>query len=144
MAKANKKGRTKGERGFALVTHEMMDSPAWRGLSCPARAVLLQVWRRYNGRNNGRLAASARDLAAECRLNKDTAVRALKELQEARFLILVTQGGFSRKVRHAAEYRLVWMPCDVTGAPGERPWNRKANETGEPSLEPVALRSAAA
>lgn len=132
MAKATRKGRSKGERGFLMLTHDLIDSAAWRGLSVPARAVLLQVWRRHDGKNNGRLAASVRDLAEECRLNKDTAARALKELQEAGLLICRTPGGFSLKKRHAAEYALVWERCTVTGEEGKRPWNRKAEPPGTP------------
>lgn len=113
-----------------MLTHDLMDSAAWRGLTAPARAVLLQVCRRYNGQNNGRLAAAVRDLADECRLNKDTAARALKELQEAGLLICRTPGGFSLKKRHAAEYALVWERCTVTGDAGKRPWNQNTKPPG--------------
>lgn len=94
----------------------MVDSPAWLSLSAGARAVYLEILRRYNGSNNGHLALSARDAAERCRLNKDTVTRMIGELCEKGFIELVVPGAFSRKVRHAAEYRLTVERCDRTGA----------------------------
>lgn len=118
-------GRTKVKGRFVMLTYDKLNSPAWEGLSAQARAVLIQIAKRYNGGNNGALAASARDLAAECRINKDTAAKAVKELECAGFLELAQAGAFSFKKRHAAEYRLTWLKCDQTGARASRAWKTK-------------------
>ena len=75
-ASHNSKGRSKGGGQFVMLTHFMLNSPAWGELTPAARAVYVELSRRYNGRNNGWLALSARDAADRCRVNKDTATRA--------------------------------------------------------------------
>lgn len=130
MSKVTKKGRSKSREQFVMLTHDMLTSPAWESLSAQARAVLIQVAKRHNGRNNGMLGASVRDLALECRINKDTAARALGQLIDAGFLELCQAGSFDFKKRHAAEYRLTWHWCDKTGQKGSRAWKTK-NATQE-------------
>lgn len=93
----------------------MLESEAWARLTTNARAVYLEVARRYNGKNNGFLALSVRDAAERCRINKDTAKRAFDELQALGFIECAVAGGFSRKVRHASEWRLTVARCDRTG-----------------------------
>ncbi|UQV19170.1 helix-turn-helix domain-containing protein [Brevundimonas albigilva] len=93
----------------------MLESEAWRDLNPAARAVYLEVALLYNGRNNGLLALSVRDAAERCRINKDTAGRAFDALRTTGFLDCVTPGGFSRKMRHASEWRLTVETCDRTG-----------------------------
>lgn len=119
-----KNGRNKGG-GFVRLDYDLIKSPAWVALSPQARVVLIQVAKRYYGTNNGSLAASVRDLATECRINKNTAAKALGELVDAGFLELAQAGSFSFKKRHAAEYRLTWEKCDLTGHKGTRAWKTK-------------------
>ena len=125
MGKMLKNGRNKGGGQFVRLDHDLIMSPAWEGLSTQARAVLVQVAKRYNGRNNGTLAASVRDMATECRINKNTASKALGQLIDAGFLELGQAGAFTFKKRHAGEYRLTWEKCDKTGARGSRAWKAK-------------------
>ncbi len=94
----------------------MLATPAWRSLTPAARAVYVVLAARFNGCNNGSLALSARDAARLCNINKDTATRAFHELVEHGFIECVTPGGFSRKVRHATEWRLTHYRCDLTHA----------------------------
>ena len=100
----------------------MLTSPAYRSLSCPARAVLIEIASVYDGMNNGRLGMSIRTLVDHCNIAPGTARRALAELQERRFIECVTKGSFNRKVLHASEWRLTWWQCDVTGALPEKPF----------------------
>lgn len=125
MAKMLKNGRSRVKERFVMLTYDMLTSPVWESLSAQARAVLIQVAKRHNGRNNGTLGASVRDLATECRINKDTAARALGALIDAGFLELCQAGSFDFKKRHAAEYRLTWHWCDKTGQKGSRAWKTK-------------------
>jgi hypothetical protein len=117
----------------------LLKSPAYLSLSCPARAVLVEVARVYNGTNNGRLGMSIRMLAERCRIARGTAGKALKELQDRGFIDCVQVGAFSRKVPHASEWRLTWWPCDISRAPPERQflkWRPENQNTG--SEYPVA------
>ena len=93
----------------------MLDSDAYLSLSCQARAVLTEIARAYDGRNNGRIGLSVRQAAERCNIAKDTASRAFKDLEERGFVDCVTRGAFSRKSMHATEWRLTWWPCDVAG-----------------------------
>src|SRR5262249_51768372 len=69
-----------------------------------------------DGSNNGRLPYSVREAAAEFRIGKTTASRALDSLEAHGFIVPVTKGAFSLKKRHATEWRLTEFPCDVTHA----------------------------
>lgn len=94
----------------------LLDSPAYLSLSCPARAVLVEIARAYDGMNNGRIGLSVRRAAERCNIARGTASRAFVELQERGFIVCVTQGAFSRKMPHATEWQLTFWGCDVTGA----------------------------
>jgi DNA-binding transcriptional regulator YhcF (GntR family) len=93
----------------------LLRSAAWLSLTAAERAVYVQLASRYNGSNNGKIAFSVRDAAKECRLSKDTAARAFKALESTGFVEIKTPGGFSRKVRHAAEWLLTEFRDDVSG-----------------------------
>lgn len=128
----NIKGRSKFGPAFVQLYCFMLDSDAWSSLTANARAVYLEVARRYNGHNNGFIALSVRDAAVRCRINKDTAKRALDELQALGFIECAVPGGFSLKVRHASEWRLTVARCDRTGAKASKTFMRWKPE---PSLE---------
>jgi hypothetical protein len=102
------------DRYFQLH-HYMLKTEAWTALSAPARAVYVQIGYRYNGANNGRLSFSVRDAASECKLARDTASRALRELISLGFIEETRHGGLSRKTRIASEWRLTAFKCDLTG-----------------------------
>src|SRR4029077_15251764 len=93
----------------------LLESSAYLSLSCPARAVLLEIARGHDGTNNGRLGLSGRRASQRCNIARGTAQRALVELQERGFVDCMTKGAFSRKAPHATEWRLTWWSCDVTG-----------------------------
>jgi hypothetical protein len=93
----------------------MLDSPAYLSLTCPARAVLIEIARGHDGTNNGRLGLSIRRASERCNIARGTAQRAFVELQERGFIDCMTKGAFSRKALHATEWRLTWWGCDVTG-----------------------------
>jgi hypothetical protein len=78
----------------------MLDSPAYLSLTCPARAVLVEIARCYNGTNNGRLGLSIRWASERCNIARGTAQRALVELQELGFIECMTKG-------HSAERSLM-------------------------------------
>lgn len=86
--------------------HWMLKSEAWKSLTTQSRAVLIEIYARYNGTNNARISLSAREAAQLCKISKDTATRSFRELQEKGFIALETPGSFDRKVPHAAEWRL--------------------------------------
>jgi hypothetical protein len=112
----NHKGRSTTRGQFVQLTHHILRSAAWQSLSPAAVSVYLALRYRYNGRNNGSIVLSVRDAAEWSNINKDTAGRALRMLVDRGLIECVTLGGFTRKVRHATEWRLLDVRCDVTGA----------------------------
>ena len=52
----------------ATIYDDMLSSKAYLSLTCPARAVLLEIARVYDGANNGRLGLSVRVAAKRCRI----------------------------------------------------------------------------
>jgi hypothetical protein len=96
----------------------MTDSAAWRNLTANARAIYIEIGRRYAGpnSNNGRIPYSVREAAKALRVSQATACRALAELTAHGFIVPMMKGGFNLKRRHATEWRLTEFPCDVTNA----------------------------
>ena len=120
----NRTGRSKGEARHVRLHHWLLNSPAYLSLSPAARAVHVEIFRLYNGANNGRLALSVRVAASRCRIARNTASRALAELQDRGFIECVTPGAFSLKSRHAAEWRLTHHKCDASGQLPSSPFMR--------------------
>jgi hypothetical protein len=115
MARANQKGRRRSGPPFLSLYHYILKSDAWRELTPQERTVLIQIAARFNGTNNGNIAASVRDLAEECNIAVNTVTKAIGRLISIGFIDRTQEGSFSYKVRHAAEYRLTWARCDRTG-----------------------------
>ncbi|MFC5068896.1 hypothetical protein [Flaviflagellibacter deserti] len=123
---ANKKGRSIKEARHLRLYHWLVESEAWRSLSPQARAIYVEIEHRYNGVNNGRIGFGCREAAEHCRINKNTASRALKELQEKGFIRLRLQGTFHRKDRHQSEWVLTAHPTDDANATKDfRQWHER-------------------
>ncbi len=74
--------RRSSDARHVRLYHHVLNSQAWLALSAPARVVYIEIFRLYNGANNGQLALSVRTAAERCRIAKDTAARAFKELED--------------------------------------------------------------
>ncbi|MGJ3230245.1 MAG: hypothetical protein ACFE0P_00430 [Oceanicaulis sp.] len=104
-------GRTvKGER-FYRLQHSMLESPAWRSLTCAQRCVYLALAQFFTGSNNGQIGMSVRQAADLAGCHKDTAGEALKVLEDRGFIARQTLGAFSMKIQHASEWRLTAHPA---------------------------------
>lgn len=86
--------------------HWMLKSDAWRSLSLPARAVLIELYSLYTGANNGDLFLSARKAATAIGTGKTLAWRALRELRQKGFIRPRQDGSFHWKERHATTWVL--------------------------------------
>jgi hypothetical protein len=136
----NPTGRSKNDASHLRLYHWIIRSEGYRALSCAARGVLIEIALGHHGANNGRLGLSVRDAAERCRLARGTAARAFSELQEVGFIDCVTKGAFSLKARHASEWRLTWLKCDVTGNPPDKRfarWTRKINASAKISRDGI-------
>jgi len=94
-------GRNRTSR-FARLDHGLLKSPAYRALSCTARALLVELVMLFNGENNGALYLSVRDAAARLGLSDLNAVcTAFAELEAMGFIACTVAGHFHVK---AAEH----------------------------------------
>jgi hypothetical protein len=116
MAKHLKNGRSKGDGRFILIPHHVLNSLGYQATRPPARAALVELVKRYNGSNNGSIGLSSRDLARLCKISKDSAAKAIQELENVGLIETVEKGSFNRGNRRASEFRLLWLPCNLTGA----------------------------
>jgi hypothetical protein len=91
----------------------VLRSEAYHGLSCYARAALIELRLRYNGINNGMIGLGVRELADALHCSLDTARRALTELDDAKLAHPITGGHW--KGKRATEWRLTFYRCDKTG-----------------------------
>jgi hypothetical protein len=96
---------------YVGLHHYMLRSPAWKMLDPNAKAVLIDIWQRHNGTNNGWISYSVRE-AQEIGLSKDQAARALQTLQDRGFLICTRASAFSVKTRAARLWRTTAEPSD--------------------------------
>jgi hypothetical protein len=99
-----------------------MNSPAYQHLTGEALKLLLAVWKRHDGQNNGEISFSTREAAELLRGNKNTAAKRFAELQELGFLAVEHKGAFSVKLKLATLWRLTCETCK--GSPPTRDYQR--------------------
>ncbi|WP_225766991.1 hypothetical protein [Inquilinus sp. Marseille-Q2685] len=91
----NATGRSKAEP-FVRLPIWMLKSEAWRTLTPNAVKLLIDLWSRHNGQNNGEIAYAVRD-AEGIGLAKSPAARAFEELVERGFLKVRRASTFDQK-----------------------------------------------
>ena len=95
--KLNLKGRSVNEQ-FVKLPFWMLACPAYRSLKPGPRALLVEFHGRFNGRNNGRIIFSQREMAREINVSdRQTIAKYVRELEAAGFILAMQRGGFNRK-----------------------------------------------
>ena len=100
-------GRDAG--GFVALPWAVLDSPAYSGLSHPAKALLLEFARQFVRDNNGRLLCSMTYLGPRGWKSNDVITRAVRELVAAGFVHQTAQGHHPSK---ASWYAVTWRALD--------------------------------
>ena len=109
-----KKRRFKGGgRRFIQLYHDVKRSRAYHDLSVYARCALFELLERYTGINNGMIGLGCRELAEELNCSRDTAAKALRELDDSGLVQPLTAGVWRGK--KATEWRITFFRCDKTG-----------------------------
>lgn len=101
--------RTRDAGPFVAMPWVVLDSDAYKGLSHPAKALLMEIARQYVRDNNGRLLASRAYLAKRGWNSADTIARAIKELIAARLIHQTVQGHRPNK---ASWFAVTWRTLD--------------------------------
>lgn len=110
MPKRNPKKKYGGR--FLLLPCVVMDSSDYQGLSFSARALLLEIFYQFNGRNNGDLEATFRRMNKRGFGSKGTLNRALRELESAGMIIKTREGQFSNPGGACCLYAVTWLAID--------------------------------
>lgn len=88
------------------LTEPLLGSAAWNALSFVARSLLIEFLRLHNGKNNGEIVLGVRGAADRLGCAKNTAQKAMVELQEKGFIHRVVRGHFGLGDREASVWRL--------------------------------------
>jgi hypothetical protein len=124
MSYRTKRRRKGNGPSFVMLPWYLLDSHAWHSLSPYARSAYVELCRIYNGTNNGKLGLSVRLLAERLPCSKNTASRALEELETSGFITVAKVGTFTRAgSRDASEYRLTCYRDDKTLEPPTKLFN---------------------
>lgn len=108
---------------FLRLPKPLLDSLAGHQLRAIDYAVLCRLIYRYNGWNNGKIAASKRDLQVEVKAGGDQILKSLKFLADLGFIAKAKEFEKSPHRRRATEYRLTWLKNDLTGGPPTNEWS---------------------
>jgi hypothetical protein len=99
------------EKGkFLMVPADVLNSPNFLGLSTKAKALVLDIGAKYNGHNNGDLAAPWSWMRERGWRSKETLQRAISELLSAGMIELTRQGG----MHGPSLYAFTWFPIAET------------------------------
>ena len=107
--RADATGRTIGVR-YVRLTHWLLDSSAWQALAPDGVKVLIDVWKRHNGINNGEISYAVREAEA-IGVSKDRAARAFVDLVDKGFLKVRGDSAFTMKGTTARTWELTAEPC---------------------------------
>ena len=115
-----KKGKIESKERFVKLTYPLIESAAWRWLRPISQAVYIELRRRYNGPNNGRISLSLSEGAHILKVSKSSISKALKQLEMHGFIKLIKKGYFTGRM--ASEFALTDEQLD--GYPPTREWRR--------------------
>ena len=104
---------------FALIPFSIIDSDAYRVLRPSERAVYFQMYRRFNGNNNGYISYSCREMADDCNVGKMTAQRAFRKLEEVGLIECLVPSSFNSRKKFAREWALTHHPVGNIPASGK-------------------------
>lgn len=104
----NKNGRRGGSPPFVQLFHRLLDSERYLSLSHPAKTLLVDATRAYNGKNNGDIAITLGVLKKRGWNSNSTLRRALSELLEKELIMITRLGGRNK----CSLYALTWQPID--------------------------------
>ena len=115
-----KKGVIESKERFIKLTYPLIESEAWRWLRPMSKAVYIELRRRYNGLNNGKISLSLSEAAYILKASKSSISKALNQLEAHGFIKLIKKGYFTGRM--ASEYALTDEQLD--GYPPTREWRR--------------------
>jgi hypothetical protein len=100
--------------GFIKVDHDLLRTAAWQALSTGETALLLYIWSKHNGRNNGEIGCGRREVQQRFGCGEHTALKWLHGLRDKGFIIATVRGSFNQKTGggRTTRWRLTMEKCD--------------------------------
>jgi hypothetical protein len=140
---------------YVSLKYSVLESPAYRALSCGARCLLIELLRLWNGSNNGKLFLSIREAAKLVGCANDTAAKLFDELMAKGFIKLNERGWFSSQGGLASTW--IITDCPILAQPHAIPptreylqWNgtdfelpKRTARSGSISKKPVLVNGTA-
>ena len=126
----------RGKRQFIQLYTDMLKHQNFRGLSCRAVKLLLDVCSFYSGFNNGNLAVTLKVMKPCGWTSNDQLRKALSELLYYGFLIKARQGGRN----HCSLFALGWQPIDHCGGKHELAETNKGADRWKLTKEPFDVK----
>lgn len=158
-----RRSETRDSGGFAAMPWAVIDSDAYKGLSHPAKALLIEAARQYHHDDNGRMLLSKAYLVKRGWNSTDVITRARNELIKAGLIYQTVQGHRPNK---ASWYACTWWTLDrlkgydegalegfvrsaylrqqrptIVGAPLKKPTPMPKPKSPPPALNVVPLRA---
>lgn len=99
-------GRSANSGAHVRLQHWVLTSRAYRWLEPNGRALLVELYALYNGKNNGSIALSVREAAARLAVSCNSVLLPFQDLQEFGFIRPKIKGAFSVKNRRATTWIL--------------------------------------
>lgn len=133
--------KRKGGPKHVRLYEWLLRSSAWQSLDPVARQLYVELKRRYDGLNNGRIGFGCREAAEALNIGKDTANRAFVKLEDRGFIAVTRRAGFNVKNRVATEWLLTEYPNDINGDLASRDfmkWRPSEKSTVAPQATTVA------
>src|ERR1700730_9912738 len=93
---------------YVGLTHWLLNSQAWKSMPEAACKLLIDVWKRHNGANNGEISYACRE-AEKIGISRPKAARMFDTLIERGFLVMVRESSFDRK-KIARTWRITAEP----------------------------------
>lgn len=132
-------GRSANRR-FIRLHAGITGSDAYQDLKPLPRALLIEIWRRHDGFNNGRIPYSEREGASALHTGRNQIRAGLNDLIEHGFIVRHQRGSFNVKDRTSSEYSITAEDM-FDGTPAThayREWRKQ--ETGSKTI-PNGVRS---
>lgn len=102
---------------FLRLPYHVLGSPEWAALNGNEIKMLIELFRQFNGSNNGDFSATYGSLKGRGWKSKDTITRTLKSLEASGWIVTTRQGG-----RHigCSLYGVTWEP--INWCKGKHQW----------------------
>lgn len=104
---AQSKGRKKSGR-FSSFPHSVLNHSDYQSLSLSSRALLIELLRQFNGKNNGDLTIAFKILKPQGFNSRRGIVKSIEELIEKKLVIQTRQGGRNK----CSLFALSWLDID--------------------------------